>query len=176
MRFFRLLAIGVVLLVLVGSVLGMACTGAQGEQGPKGDPGATGATGPAGPQGPQGEKGDKGETGDQGPQGIQGVQGEPGPNMIVAMGRVSLDGTLMSGYNVSYSEWITSFQQYEIQFTSTSSQATDCIVLVTPYTPSSGLNYSAAVANSSSGITVTLTDNNGVRQQRGFHFMVLQVP
>ena len=63
MRFLRLVAMGVVLLVLVGSILGMACAGAQGEQGPKGE---TGATGPIGPQGPQGE------------QGIQGPQGMPG--------------------------------------------------------------------------------------------------
>lgn len=72
MRFLKLVAIGVVLLVLVGSILGMACTGAQGEQGPKGDPGATGATGPAGPQGLQGPQGE------QGSQGIQGLPGTPG--------------------------------------------------------------------------------------------------
>jgi hypothetical protein len=34
MRFFRLMAIGFVLLVLVGSILGTACAGAQGEPGP----------------------------------------------------------------------------------------------------------------------------------------------
>jgi len=57
MRFVRLLAIGVVLLVLAGSILGMACTGATGEQGPQGETGATG------PQGPQGEKGETGMPG-----------------------------------------------------------------------------------------------------------------
>jgi hypothetical protein len=69
MRFFRLVAIGVVLLVLVGAILGMACTGAQGEQGPKGETGATGASGPQGEQGIQGI---------QGPQGLQGEPGLPG--------------------------------------------------------------------------------------------------
>ena len=77
MRFFRLLAITVLLLACV--VLGSACAGAKGEQGPKGDTGATGATGAQGLQGIQGVKGD---TGDQGPQGIQGVQGIQGSQGI----------------------------------------------------------------------------------------------
>jgi len=34
MRFFRLMAIGVVLLVLTGAILGTAYAGAKGEQGP----------------------------------------------------------------------------------------------------------------------------------------------
>jgi len=67
MRFFRLLAITVLLVACV--VLGSACTGAQGEQGPQGDVGATGTTGPAGPAGADGA---------QGPQGLQGIQGERG--------------------------------------------------------------------------------------------------
>ena len=73
MKFFRLMAITVLLLACV--VLGSACAGANGEQGPKGDTGATGAQGLQGIQGIQGVKGD---TGDQGPQGIQGLQGLQG--------------------------------------------------------------------------------------------------
>ena len=42
MRFMRLMAIGVVLLLLAGAILGTACAGAKGEQGPKGDTGADG--------------------------------------------------------------------------------------------------------------------------------------
>jgi hypothetical protein len=100
MRFFRLAAIGVVVLVLAGSILGMACTGAQGEQGPKGDPGADGVgiesvvdngdgtitiglsdgstyttdmvTGPQGEQGIQGTQGPQGEKGDTGATGATG--------------------------------------------------------------------------------------------------------
>jgi hypothetical protein len=63
MRFFKLMAIGVVLLVLVGSILGMACAGAKGAQGP---------------QGIQGIQGVQGIQGEQGPQGIQGLPGTPG--------------------------------------------------------------------------------------------------
>ena len=79
MKFFRLMAITVLLLACV--VLGSACAGAKGEQGPKGDTGATGATGAQGLQGIQGIQGIqgvKGDTGDQGPQGIQGLQGLQG--------------------------------------------------------------------------------------------------
>ena len=75
MRPFRLLAIGAVLLVLVGGVLGTACAGAKGEQGPKGD---TGPQGIQGIQGIQGEKGDTGATGAQGAQGVQGATGAQG--------------------------------------------------------------------------------------------------
>ena len=39
MRFFRLMAIGVVLLAIAGVILGTACAGAKGEQGPQGEPG-----------------------------------------------------------------------------------------------------------------------------------------
>ena len=76
MRFFRFMAITVLLLACV--VLGSACAGASGEQGPKGDTGATGATGAQGLQGIQGIQGVKGDTGDQGPQGIQGLLGLQG--------------------------------------------------------------------------------------------------
>jgi hypothetical protein len=78
MRFFRLMAIGVVLLLLAGAILGTACAGAKGEQGLQGETGATGATGPAGSQGTQGEQGIQGVQGVQGVQGLQGPQGETG--------------------------------------------------------------------------------------------------
>jgi hypothetical protein len=83
MRFFRLIAITVLLLTCV--VLGTACTGARGEQGPQGEQGIQGV------QGIQGIQGEKGDTGAQGPQGIQGEQGPQGiqgpkgaPFMIVS--------------------------------------------------------------------------------------------
>lgn len=63
MRYFRLTAIGLVLLLLAGSILGAACAGAQGEQGPRGETGAIGPQGPQGIQGPQGEKGETGMAG-----------------------------------------------------------------------------------------------------------------
>jgi hypothetical protein len=87
--------------LLVGAVVGTACTGPQGEQGADGAgiqdvvSNADGTitftltngqtyttnnlTGLQGPQGEQGIQGPTGDTGAQGPQGIQGVQGDTGP-------------------------------------------------------------------------------------------------
>jgi hypothetical protein len=72
MRFFRFMAITVLLLACV--VLGSACAGDKGEQGQQGETGATGATGTAGPQGLQGI------------QGIQGIQGEKGDTGLAGVG------------------------------------------------------------------------------------------
>jgi hypothetical protein len=97
MRFFRLLAIGVVLLALVGGVLGTACAGAKGEQGPQGETGATGATGPAGSAGPQGPQGTQGIQGIQGLQGIQGEKGDTGmPGVGIAWRGEWSDSTVYS--------------------------------------------------------------------------------
>ncbi len=82
MRFFRLMAIGLALLLLAGAILGTACAGAKGEQGPKGADGvgmknivnngdgtftvrlSNGMEYTTDDMtGPQGEKGDKGDTG-----------------------------------------------------------------------------------------------------------------
>jgi hypothetical protein len=95
MRFFRLLAITVLLLACV--VLSSACAGAKGEEGPAGPKGNTGATG-VGVENvvnngdgtftvnlTNGESyttdnltGPRGEQGEQGTQGIQGPPGMPG--------------------------------------------------------------------------------------------------
>ena len=121
MRFLRLMAIGVVLLVLVGAVLGTACAGAEGEQGPQGGDGvgiqnvASNGDGTVtisltdgstyttdmvtGPQGPQGVKGDtgaqgiQGVKGDNGAQGVQGIQGAKGDTG--AQGPQGANGTNM---------------------------------------------------------------------------------
>ena len=95
MRFFRLMAITVLLLACV--FIGSACTGAKGEEGPQGQKGDTGADG-VGVENivnngdgtftvnlTNGEgyitdnfTGPRGEQGEQGPQGIQGLPGTPG--------------------------------------------------------------------------------------------------
>jgi len=95
MRFFRLMAITVLLLTCV--VIGSACTGAKGQEGPQGPKGNTGADG-IGVENivnngdgtftvnlTNGESyitdnftGPRGEQGEQGPQGIQGLSGTPG--------------------------------------------------------------------------------------------------
>ena len=55
-------------------------TGPIGPTGPKGDTGATGATGPIGPTGPKGDRGEQGPAGGPtGPTGPAGVMGPTGP-------------------------------------------------------------------------------------------------
>ena len=120
MRIFRLLAIGVVLLVLVGAILGTACAGARGEQGPQGPKGDTGANG-VGVENivnngdgtitvslTNGESytsddltGPQGEQGIQGREGFQGIQGEKGDTGLPGVG-ISWEGEWSSSgfYNL----------------------------------------------------------------------------
>lgn len=79
MRLSRAVAVGVVLLALVGVFLGASCAGPQGERGPQGEAGAMGPAGPAGSAGPEGPQGLQGL---QGPQGAQGPQGLPGVGIV----------------------------------------------------------------------------------------------
>lgn len=79
--------------------------------------------GEAGPQGPQGE------------QGIEGPQGEPGPNMIVAAGVISHDGTVKQGYNVTTCVQGSYAGEYFIQLTGITfddAALWHYVVLVTP--------------------------------------------
>lgn len=63
------------LLLIVGGLVLVGCTGPQGEKGPKGDQGIAGADGKDGEDGAQGAQGDQGA---QGPKGDEGPKGEPG--------------------------------------------------------------------------------------------------
>jgi hypothetical protein len=218
MRFFRFMAIGVVLLVLAGAILGMACAGAQGEQGPKGDPGADGVgiesvvdngdgtitigltdgseyttdmvTGPQGPQGeqgiqgpkgdtgeqglqgPQGLQGEKGDTGDTGAQGLQGIQGEPGPNLVVAMGTVQADSTLMEGYGVDSVTWDAVEERYVIVLTGISYSDRYYPTLVSAYGTGAIISYSLYGSN----LMVRITNLSGTPIQRKFNFVVFEFP
>lgn len=194
MRFFRLLAIGMVLLVLAGAILGMACTGVQGEegpQGPKGDPGTDGVgvedivnngdgtftvnltngesyttDNLTGPQGPQGE------TGDIGADGQDGADGEPGPNMIVAMGWVQTNGTVNPGaYNVTSCTWNGDSDRYEIALTGIDYAVGNYVTLATPV----DLMVSCfAMCSSGSGkLFVYIHSLSGTLIQNPFSFMVL---
>jgi hypothetical protein len=201
MRLFRLLAIGVALLVLAGSILGMACTGAQGEQGEQGPPGADGVgvetivsngdgtysvllsdarefttdnlTGAQGPQGP------KGDTGDTGPQGLQGIPGEPGPNMMIAMGVVDITGSLTSGYNVTGSVWTdqdgTLMDYYEI--TLNVPYTTSYVTIVTPiWDNSANFGYFAYGPSGGEKLRVVFYTGSSVWVPNSFSFVVLECP
>jgi len=181
MRFFRPLAIGVVLLVLVGSILGTSCAGAKGEQGPKGDtgeqgiqgvPGIQGATGPAGTQGVQGQEG------------AAGPQGESGPNMIVAMGYIANSGaptydvTIIQEYNVTSCSWNAANQWCEITLTGISYSRSDYVTLVTPsYDPLIGLSGDVAIYGSTGGkLFVQIFRGVSSSYPSDFSFMVLETP
>jgi hypothetical protein len=221
MRFFRFVAIGVVLLLLTGAILGTACTGAQGEQGPQGAPGADGVgiesvvdngdgtitigltdgseyttdmvtgpqgapgeqgiqgiqgpkgdTGEQGPQGPEGLQGEKGDTGDQGPQGIQGIQGEPGPNLVVAMGTVQADSTLMEEYGVDSVTWDPVEERYVIVLTGISYSDRYYPTLVSAYGTGAIISYSTFGSN----LRVGITNLSGTPIQRKFNFVVFEFP
>jgi hypothetical protein len=155
MRFFRLMAVGVVLAVLVGSILGMACAGAHGEQGPQGEQGI---------QGIQGPKGDTGATGATGP---AGLQGEAGPNMIVAMGNIRSDGLVYQGYGFFNATWDSTDERYIIAL-DVAYTHTDYVTLVTPE-GNLGTSYGTAAGE----LAVYLYDSAGMQTPGNFSFMVL---
>jgi hypothetical protein len=216
MRFFRFMAITVLLLACV--VLGSACAGAKGEQGPKG------ATGPQGPKGDTGlpgagiawehewgnsiaygindaveyqgssyiskqngntnhvptdtgwwdfwiAKGDTGEQGIQGVQGTQGIQGPAGPNMIVAMGVVGQDGSLLQGYNVTSSELDSNVPAYRITLTGINYNHLSYVTMVTPVGPFLYADYYSYAGD----LTVYVCNSSGATVA-GFSFVILQVP
>ena len=177
MRFFRLMAITVLLLACV--VLGSACAGAKGQQGADGvgiEDVVFNADGTMTVNLTNGEEytsanlaaGAKGDTGAQGIQGIQGVQGEPGPNMIVAMATVKGDGTILQGYNVTSVTW-TSYN-YQIALTGISYDYADYVTLVT-----SADALHAQYSSASNMLTVMILDNAGAPVTGAFSFMVLDV-
>jgi hypothetical protein len=218
MRFFRLMAICVVSLALIGGILGTACAGPRGEQGLQGTPGAginwegewTSSTdyaaddavgyqgssyiskqdsntshaptdaawwdlwvakGDTGATGATGTQGAKGDTGAQGLQGIQGIQGPAGPNMIVAMGVVGQDGSLLQGYNVTSSQLDSGVPAYRITLTGISYNHLNYVTQVTPLGPFLYADYS-----SYSGELIVYVCNNSGATVGSFSFMILQCP
>jgi len=195
MHFIRFTAITVLLLACV--VLGSSCAGAKGEQGADGvgiqnivnngngtfTVNLTNGTAYATDNftGPQGEKGDKGDTGAQGVQGTQGVQGiqgtqgiqgEPGPNMIVAMGLIDNDGTVIQGYNITSCEWDAPGQHYHIALTGITYHWDYYVTMVTAIS-STGMHASFGYDMQSFALVVAIYDNTNNTTQGPFSFMVL---
>jgi hypothetical protein len=137
MRYFGLLAIGVVLLVLVGSILGMACTGAQGEQGP------------------------------------QGIQGESGPNMIAAMGTVTGDGTIYSGYNVASATWDSTLHCYNVGLTGIEYNVWDYVTMVSLIESDNTGRTIESTSSFGGELLVYIYDDAGNPVGDHFSFMVL---
>lgn len=194
MRFVRLMAIGGLLLLLAGAILGTGCAGDKGEAGPTGV-GVQGIvnngdgtltinltngetyttdnlTGPQGPKGDAGPQGAQGTEGLQGLQGQPGIQGEPGPSMIVAMGRIHADGDLFAAYNVDNVTWTGSEPYCEITLTDTYFHIRDFVALVTPGGDAVGAGYSSMGGQ----MLVYIYDQDGNLVQEPFSFIVLQAP
>jgi hypothetical protein len=181
MRFIRFMAIVVLLLACV--VLGSACGGAKGERGEKGEVGVGIREIVSNPNGTitfvltNGESytsdslsGPQGEKGDIGPQGEQGV---PGPNMIVAMGTVNTDASLLSKYNITGCVWNGNSQRYEINLTNINYTTGNYVTVVTP-------DYywgaSAGYTSSQGKLLVEIRNSAGNPIQGYFSFVVLKAP
>ena len=189
MWFYRLPAIGLVLLVLVGGILGTACTGSIGEQGPEGDPGADGVgienivnngdgTFTVNLTNGESYKTDN-LTGPEGPQGVQGPPGEPGPpgpNTIVAMGNIASDGIINQAYNVD-SVYVPAEGNpyYEITLIGIYYDQSDYVTIVT----CTDAAYSQLTPTYSSGggkLVVEILADAGTVSVSDFSFMVLECP
>ena len=199
MQFFRLMAIGVVLLVLAGASLGTACAGAKGEQGPEGADGVgienivnngdgtvtvnltngktyttdnltNGKTYTTDNlTGPQGSQGIQGVKGDTGAQGPQGIAG---PNMIVAMGCIDGSGFIIRGYNITSCIWNDAYQRYDITLTGIYYLFGNYVTLVTP---SYLVGHSAGYGDHEGKLMVEIQNSAGDPIQGTFSFMVLAI-
>jgi hypothetical protein len=118
---------------------------------------------------------DKGDTGEQGPQGEQGV---PGPNLIVAMGNISADGTINQAYNVdnvSMPEEEGANPYYAITLTGIYYDQSAYVTMVT----CTDAGYSHLTATYSSGggqLVIEILSDAGTVVVSDFSFMVLQCP
>jgi collagen type VII alpha len=197
MRILKLLAAGLVLLVLAGAMLSTACAGEEGEQGLQGEAGVgiedvvsnadgtvtitmtngetytTGSlTGPQGPKGDTGAQGPTGATGLQGAQGVQGIQGPAGPNMIVAMGAINYNGSIDYGYNVDNCTWDAGNSRYLITLTGISYSYSNCVTIITSsYNAKGGVGYGQPGGGQ---LAVMIYDPDGNKIQDWFSFMVLK--
>jgi hypothetical protein len=186
MRFFRLMAITVLLVACV--VLGTACAGAKGEEGPQGPKGDTGAAG-VGIQNivnngdgtftvnltdgtahtTDNFTGSQGQKGDTGAQGAQGIQGVPGPNMIAAMGIIAADGTITDGYNVSDVTYVAGV--YRIGLTGITYDCSTYVTVANLY--ATGTAHVIQTACYSGKLTVYIKDSAGNPVQGMFQFLVV---
>ena len=122
------------------------------------------------------EKGDTGSTGAAGADGIDGQDGAPGPNMIVAMGVVDQDGTLLEGYNVTSSTWDSSGGRYLVQLTGITfdySASRHYVVQITPW----AVHLPPTYFHGSGSLEVSFYNTDTHQNtSAAFSFMVLECP
>jgi len=117
--------------------------------------GNTGATGAAGADGADGAPG------------ADGQDGAPGPNMIVAMGHVYQEGTILQGYNVTSCTWNGANSHYEVTITGISYVYTDYVTVVTCLG-----NYYGSSTSSDGKLIVEVYNYEGANVQGSFYFVV----
>jgi hypothetical protein len=93
--------------------------------------------------------------------------------MIIAMGLVNADGTLVQGYNITNCELDPMSLYYRITLTGISYHWDYYVTIVTPYAGSTHLHASFGHDMQSFDLVVSIFDNSNQTAQGGFSFMVL---
>jgi hypothetical protein len=133
-----------------------------------------GAQGPVGPEGPQGPAGLVGPEGPQGPTGPEGLQGPAGPSMIVAMGRVSRDGSIGAALNVSSVSWNSGQEWWEVTLNGTDYLDSKYVTVVSTVFRT-GVSGYADHSSVGGKLLVEIFDTNGTPIKEGFSFVVFDV-
>lgn len=120
----------------------------------------------------KGDTGEQGIQGMEGPVGATGATGPAGPNMIVAMGYVAGDGTLMQGYNVDNVTLNNSLGRYEIRFTGFSYSPVNHVALVCCLSTS---KYTATTGSAVDALAVYLFNQAGSTAYNAFQFVVMDM-
>ena len=120
------------------------------------------------------QKGDTGATGAPGSDGEDGADGQdgaPGPNMMVAMGTVSVAGTIYAGYNITSVTWNDTFDWWEVALTGIEYHWYTHVTSVTVYGTANG---NATYASTTEGLLIVqIFDAAGAKTKLGFSFMIL---
>jgi len=112
----------------------------------------------------------KGDTGSTGAPGADGEDGAPGPNMIVAMGSIAANGSIVEGYNVNSCVWNDTEEGWyeitlDVYYTSV------YVTLVTPFW--SYRIFPAYGAREGKLVVILYDDYTSSYLQSPFSFMVL---
>ena len=92
--------------------------------------------------------------------------------MIVAMGLIDNDGTVIQGYNITSCEWDAPGQNYHIALTGISYHWDYYVTMVTAIS-STGMHASFGYDMQSFALVVAIYDNTNNTTQGPFSFMVL---
>jgi hypothetical protein len=166
------LAVIAIVVAIAALILAVALPGSQGPVGPEGPQGPAGPAGAEGPAGPAG-----GPAGPQGPAGLvgpAGPQGPAGPSMIVAMGRVSRDGSIGAALNVTSVTWNSAQEWWEIALDGINYVGFNYVTVVSGVFRTGVSGY--ADHDSVGGkLLVKIFDSNGTPIKEGFSFVVFDV-